>query len=196
MDARSRTLAAVGAAALALAGTATAASAAPMLQERIEDSYEFVDDDFCGTGTTVLVEGGFSARLLAVEQGRDRLAHFSDRTRGEVLFTTLDDAGEPVPGLTAREVGTFATRDLHVVDNGDGTLSIRLLSTGNLTWYGPDGKAVGRNPGQIRLTFLVDHGGTPQDPFDDETIDVGDVDFGSTGRTDDFCDSLVPVLVP
>ena len=42
--------------------------------------------------------------------------------------------------------------------------------------------------------LLIDHGGTPQDPSDDEFLaDLGLV-FGSTGRNDDFCGAVVPAL--
>ena len=60
--------------------------------------------------------------------------------------------------------------------------------------YGENGKAIARNPGQIRLEILVDHGGTPNDPSDDEFLaDLGVVK-GSTGRSDDFCEAAVPAL--
>jgi hypothetical protein len=78
--------------------------------------------------------------------------------------------------------------------NGDGTLTILILATGNDVLYGPDGKAIGRNPGQIRFEILVDHGGTPTDPSDDEFLaNLGAVK-GSTGRSDDFCEAAVPAL--
>jgi hypothetical protein len=57
--------------------------------------------------------------------------------------------------------------------------------------HGPDGKALARNPGQVRFELLVDHGGTPTDPSDDEFLGLVK---GSTGRTDDFCAAVVPVL--
>jgi hypothetical protein len=81
-----------------------------------------------------------------------------------------------------------------VTDNGDGTLTILILATGNDVLYGEDGKAIARNPGQIRFEILVDHGGTPTDPSDDEFLaDLGLVK-GSTGRSDDFCEAAVPAL--
>jgi hypothetical protein len=40
---------------------------------------------------------------------------------------------------------------------------------------------------------VVDHGGTPTDPSDDEFLDFRLVKE-STGRTDDFCAAVVPVL--
>jgi hypothetical protein len=60
--------------------------------------------------------------------------------------------------------------------------------------YGEDGKAIARNPGQVRFQFLVDHAGTPADPSDDVFLaDLGLVK-GSTGRSDDFCAAAVPAL--
>ena len=82
-----------------------------------------------------------------------------------------------------------------VTDNGDGTLTVVQLSTGNATVYNSSGKAIGRNPGQIRIEFVVDHGGTPSDPSDDEALEfLGDVK-GSTGRTDDYCAAALPILL-
>jgi len=78
----------------------------------------------------------------------------------------------------------FVSRDLKVTDNGDGTLTIIVLSTGSAKWFGPDGELVFNEPGQIRFELLVDDNGTPTDPFDDgETEFVGLVK-GSTGRND------------
>jgi hypothetical protein len=80
-----------------------------------------------------------------------------------------------------------------VTDKGDGTLTILALATGNDVFYGPDGKAIGRNPGQVRFEILVDHGGTPTDPSDDVELDFRLV-RESTGRSDDFCEVAVPAL--
>ena len=52
---------------------------------------------------------------------------------------------------------------------------------------------IGRNPGQIRLEILFDHGGTPTDPFDDVFL-AEELVKGSTGRSDDFCEAAVPAL--
>ena len=79
------------------------------------------------------------------------------------------------------------------MDNGDGTRTVIVLSTGNATLYDGSGKAIGRNPGQVRFEFLVDHNGTPGDPSDDVGISEALIK-GSTGRTDDFCEALVPAL--
>jgi hypothetical protein len=60
--------------------------------------------------------------------------------------------------------------------------------------YGPDGKAIARNPGQLRFELLIDNGGTPTDPSDDEFLEFLGFVKGSTGRTDDFCAAAVPEL--
>jgi hypothetical protein len=85
------------------------------------------------------------------------------------------------------------SKDVHVTDNGDGTLTILVLATGNFTLYGADGKAIARNPGQVRFELLVDHGGTPGDPSDDVELAFTLVKE-STGRSEDFCAAAVAAL--
>ncbi|HET6686805.1 MAG TPA: hypothetical protein VFH02_09810, partial [Jiangellaceae bacterium] len=97
-------------------------------------------------------------------------------------------------GNTVTEVGNIVDKDLRVTDNGDGTLTIFVLSTGNIAVFGPDGKALARNPGQVRFEFVVDHAGTPTDPTDDVLLEDLGMVKGSTGRTDDFCAAVVPAL--
>ena len=92
-------------------------------------------------------------------------------------------------------VATVRDKDQRVTDNGDGTLTILVLTTGNEVLYGEDGKAIARNPGQLRFEFLVDHGGTPTDPSDDEFLEFLGVVKDSTGRNDDFCEAGVPILL-
>ncbi len=84
-------------------------------------------------------------------------------------------------------------KDLSVTDNGDGTLTVIQLSTGNATVYDSSGKAIGRNPGQVRIEFVVDHNGTPDFPPDDILLSETLIK-GSTGRSDDFCEVAVPAL--
>ena len=96
-------------------------------------------------------------------------------------------------GKTVTLTVVRVNKDLRVTDNGDGTLTILALATGNDVFYGPDGKAIGRNPGQIRVEILVDHSGTPTDPSDDVFL-AEELVKGSTGRSDDFCEAAVPAL--
>ena len=85
-------------------------------------------------------------------------------------------------------------QDLRITVNDDGTLTILVLATGNATVYGPDGKAIARNPGQVRYEVLLDYNGTLADPFDDVFLEFLGQVKGSTGRNDDFCEAVLPIL--
>ena len=125
----------------------------------------------------------------AVPHGRDGLVYFGFNLKVSDVITNLDN------GNFVTAFSTIRDKDQRVTDNGDGTLTILVLATGNSTLYGPDGKAIARNPGQIRFEFKVDHGGTPADPSDDVELEfLGEVK-GSTGRTDDYCAAALPVLL-
>lgn len=97
-------------------------------------------------------------------------------------------------GDVVTETVRTVEKDMTITDNGDGTLTILVLATGNATVFGPDGKVIARNPGQIRFEVLIDHGGTIADPFDDEFVGFLGVGKESTGRSDDFCAAVLPIL--
>jgi hypothetical protein len=182
----------LGAALLALGVTAAAmlaagAAAQPPFKERFHDEGTFVDEDFCGAGLTV--DGTFvvDGSVLMVAHGPDGLAYFLEHISATTTFTNRAN------GKTVTIESSTNGKDLRVTDNGDGTLTILNLRTGNDVYYGPDGEVIGRTPGQIRLEILVDHSGTPTDPFDDVFL-AEELVFGSTGRSDDFCEAAVPAL--
>jgi hypothetical protein len=151
---------------------------------------EFTDtvEDWCGVqGLDVLVVGTHDLKFTAVSTGKNGLIHFRGRD--------VVDETHTANGVTTRFVLNSPSRDLKVVDNGDGTLTITVLATGNAVLYGPDGKAIARNPGQSRFRFDVDHGGTPTDPSDDTEIEGSFEQIkGSTGRSDDFCAAEVALF--
>jgi len=174
---------------LALSGlsAAVAAAAGPPVKERFHDEGTFVDEDFCGAG--LIVDGTFVAdgRLLVVPHGPDGLQYFLEHVKVTVVYTNRANS------QTVTLEVTRVNKDLRVTDNGDGTLTILALATGNDVYYGPDGNVIGRNPGQTRVEILIDHGGTPTDPSDDEFL-AEELVKGSTGRSDDFCEAAVPAL--
>ena len=92
---------------------------------------------------------------------------------------------------TLTQTFSVLTKDLKVTDNGDGTMTILVLATGSGKVYGPDGKLLFNDPGQIRFEVLIDHGGTPTNASDDEFLEFLGQVKGSTGRNDlqdrDFC---------
>ena len=177
------TLAAVGAVTL---GLVPVAGAQPY-KETIRDEFQNEIDDFCGEeGLTVQESGVFESRLMVNARKRDRLAYFMENQRISVELSTENGT------VTSEETVLF--KDLDVTDNGDGTLTILVMGTGNFTVFGENGKAIARNPGQVRFEILIDNNGTPQDPSDDEFLEDLGLVFGSTGRNDDFCQAVVPVL--
>lgn len=181
------------AAGLALVGSmalAGGASAKPIEHTEFHDESTDTIDNFCEVpGLTVQVDTVEDGRFLFNPHGPDGLAYAHANLSFTNVFTNVANDN------TVTEVGKVVDKDLRVTDNGDGTLTILRLITGPVAVYGPDGKALARNPGQVRLEFLVDHGGTPTDPSDDEFIEDLGLVKGSTGRNDDFCAAVVPVLV-
>jgi hypothetical protein len=170
---------------VALAG---GASAKPIEHTEFRDEFSETIEDFCGVdGLTVQHDNAADVRLLVNPHGPGGLIYFHANVKFTGVFTNLAN------GNTVTEVGNAVDKDLRVTDNGDGTLTILVLTTGNAAVFGPDGKAIGRNPGQVRFEFVVDHGGTPTDPSDDVLLEERMVK-GSTGRSDDFCETVVPVL--
>ncbi len=158
------------------------------IKEPVHEEFFNTITDFCETDLVVeshlVVDGTTTIR----SRGRDGLIYFANRLKITETFTNVDDASKFVVSTV-----NLIDKDLRVTDNGDGTLTILILSTGNAVIYNSNGKAIGRNPGQVRFELLVDHGGTPSDPSDDTEISFEQVK-GSTGRTDDFCEVVVPVL--
>jgi hypothetical protein len=181
-------LAAAGVGATASTSLATAASAQPIRESEVfEETQEF--EDFCDvSGLTVQLDSTTESRFMFNPHGPDGLGYGLEHLRITNVYANTAN------GNAVTEQVTTVFKDLRVTDNGDGTVTILVLATGNAVVRGPDGKAIARNPGQIRFEALVDNGGTPTDPSDDEFLDVLRDVKGSTGRTDDFCEAVVPVL--
>ena len=145
-------LAAVGS--MTLAG---GASAKPIEHTKFHEDFSETIEDFCDVdGLAVQHEGAADGRLLVNPHGPEGLIYFQANVKFTGVFTN------PANGNTVTEVGNAVDKDLRVTDNGDGTLTILVLSTGNIAAFGPDGKALARNPGQVRFSFMVDK--DTQDP--------------------------------
>jgi hypothetical protein len=158
-----------------------------VVKETVNEEFFNEIEGFCETDmmveSHVVVRGTTTIR----PRGRDGLIYFANRLRITETFTNVDNGKFVVSKVN------LIDKDLRVTNNGDGTLTILILSTGNAVIYNSDGKAIGRNPGQVRFELVVDHGGTPNDPSDDTELSFEQVK-GSTGRTDDFCEVTVPAL--
>ena len=170
-----------------LLSTAGLAAAQPIEQEHVHESSSEVIEDFCGDLT---VRHDFEADVYfsAKPHGPDGLIYFADRFRFTDSWTNLAN------DKTFTVVVTGQQKDLRVTDNGDGTLTILVLGAGHASAYGPDGTLLFLDAGTFRFSFVVDHGGTPTDPFDDEEIEDSFELVKEAGRSDtadrDFCEDI------
>ncbi len=61
-------------------------------------------------------------------------------------------------------------RDIHVTDNGDGTLTVIYLAAGTNTVYDDEGNVIAHAAGSVTVEAVWDHAGTVTDRSDDEPI--------------------------
>lgn len=183
------TLLALGCLGSGLTVLAGSAAAAPPERESFHDEFTEVINSFCDvSGLTVQLERTADVRGSAHARGPDGLIYFTEHIVFEEVLTEVVN-GVPV-GPSLRVVERSMSKDLSVTDNGDGTLTVLVLATGASTLYDSTGKAIARNPGQVRFELLIDHGGTPTNPEDDEELDFTLVKE-STGRSDDYCEAII-----
>jgi hypothetical protein len=145
-------------------------------------------EDLCDVpGFTVEFEFVVDGKFSWKSRGPDGLLFYQEHATSSQTLTN------PVNDLSVFDKTRVNDKDLRITDNGDGTLTIVILRTGPSTLYGPDGKAIARNPGQVRFELVVDHGGTPTDPSDDTELSFTQIK-GSTGRSDDYCEAIIDAI--
>ena len=178
--------------ALAISAAPTAAQAAPpAVQAHYSDVYDVLLPDpsdpagsFCGGLTNVPLHVEIDGYFSIKDHGPDAPApYFADRYRSTMVYTN------PQTGLTYTVVRVRQSKDLRIVDNGDGTLTLTGLNTGTLWAYGPDGKLLGRQNGLTRETALLDTMGTP-DLDDDVFVSQGAPFTAGLVTTTNFCDDF------
>lgn len=184
---RGGAIAAVAAAALAASVVAApAATARPIENVRFTEVDSFTDTNFCDAGITVQIDSTSEVHILLNSRKPGTAPYFKANVGAVTTYTG--------PGGVVTEHVRIVDKDLKITDNGDGTMTILVLATGNAAAYGEDGKAIARNPGQVRYEVLIDYGADIADPSDDEFLKfLGEVK-GSTGRSDDFCSAVLPII--
>jgi hypothetical protein len=184
---RSRVAAGLVAGIAAATMLAAPATAKPLENAFFTESETIVDRNFCGTGTTVTIDVTREVHALGVVRKPGTAPHFQVNFAVEATYTDADgdQVYESVRGIE---------KDLKITDNGDGTITILVLSTGNAAVYDESGRAIARNPGQVRFEILIDTNDTIGDPTDDQFIEFLGLVKGSTGRTDDFCGPVLEAL--
>lgn len=176
--------------------SAAPALARPIVHEHFANSESVIEQDvfpeFCA-GTVdfpVLHSWNEEGRFRLVLHG-DGLPYFVGHLRRTDTYTNT------VNGKTITITTVTTEKDQRVIDNGDGTFTILFDATGIQKSYGPDGTRLFMDTGLFRAEVLVDHGGTPTDPTDDEFIEFGEV-IARHGLADtferDFCADLVTFI--
>jgi hypothetical protein len=173
-------LLAATAGALLVIAAVPAATAAPPVERGV------IDDEFSGTEENYCEIEGFTVDFHALVTGSYTL-----KGRGDLLFyaehiRVVNTLSNPETGESVHFVERTNDKDLKITVNGDGTYDVLVLARGASTLYGTSGKAIARNPGQVRFVLTFDDNGTPTDFFDDTEIGF-EVVKESTGRSDDYC---------
>jgi hypothetical protein len=174
------------------AAPAVAQSGPPEVQVHYSDVYDVLLPDptdpggsFCGGLTNVPLHVEIDGYFSIKDHGPNEPSpYFADRYRSTLVYTN------PQTQLTYTVVRVRQSKDLRIVDNGDGTLTLTGLNTGSLWAYGPDGELLGRQNGLTKETALVDTLGTP-DPSDDVFISQGDPFTAGLVTTTNFCDDFL-----
>lgn len=169
---------AIGTASAAPASAGAKTGSGPVSIERFHDEGADVIENFCDmSGLTVQHTFSLDMFVHGVPRGPNGLYYFLQHG----VWTDTYTSG----GRTVTAVANVMEKDQFITDNGDGTLTIVILATGNATAYGSDGKAIARNPGQLRFVVYI---------AADGSLTYGEVVKGSTGRSDDFCNAAVAAL--
>jgi hypothetical protein len=173
---------------VASAAFVTAAVARPLEHGTFHDKFSHVAHNYCGkAGLTVAERGVVDGRFLVNVRKPGSAPHSLERIK--VIEVDSNAAGESITAVSGS-----LTNELKITHNGDGTLTVLALETGPTTVYdNSTGKAIARNPGQVRFAVLFDQNGTPADRDDDRFLDIKQLK-GSTGRNDDLCAAALDVL--
>jgi hypothetical protein len=156
------------------------AAAAPPETFVDEFSFDVLIEDFCDVeGLDIRSVGTFTATGRLFTRGDQPLPYFWQRS---LVERTLSN---PDTGASVTERTSVLEKDLAITDNGDGTFTILVLLTGPSSLYDSRGRAIARDPGQTRIEIFVDEEG--------EGSFVGIVKE-STGRSDDYCAAMLPIL--
>ncbi|HWD45792.1 MAG TPA: hypothetical protein VHM23_19135 [Actinomycetota bacterium] len=137
--------------------------AAAKLVERSHDHIvETFEEDLCGIPVITTID---IIENLKVRLGKNGFPLF--KTTGPGTFTSTN----PATGKSVVETFSGATKDLSVVDNGDGTITVRTAITGvaqEVTLS--DGTVAIKDVGRVVVATVLDYNGTPTDTSDDEFI--------------------------
>ena len=187
-----RAVAAIAAASAVLLALAAPASAAPPEIDHWTEHSEHIEqvehaaDDWCPD---------IPFDVLYVD---DSYGTFRGMVRGGKFIgaTTIHSESAWINVETGKQfsrVWQGQEKDLKVVDNGDGTITLTGLFTGPTKYYDDDGNQVFKDVGRTFNTVILDEAGTPAYPDDDVFVEfISSEAKGSFDTMDrDFCADLM-----
>jgi hypothetical protein len=187
--ARLGTLSALLACGMLLAMTQPAA--AKLVERSHEHIVETFDDVVCDIPVTITID---IIENIHVRLAKSGFPLFQTTGPGTITITN------PETGKSVTVRFTGAVKDLTVVDNGDGTITVRTAFTGipeevRLS----DGTVAIRDVGRVVFATVIDYGGTPTDTSDDEFISqtIESISGPHPDLESDFtlfCEVVVPAL--
>ncbi|MGW9415458.1 hypothetical protein [Arthrobacter cupressi] len=177
-------------------GSAAPASAQPIVHEHFSESRTVIEQEvfpeFCAgiVDFPVLHSWDTRGNFLLVQRG-DGLPY------ALATFQRTDDYTNTLNGKTFHQTMVATEKDQRIIDNGDGTFTIIFSASGVQKSYGPDGTRLFMDSGIFKGEVLIDNGGTPSDPNDDQFLEFVRV-ITDTGRSDtenrDFCTDLADFI--
>lgn len=165
----------------ALFASTGTANAAPLEHGFGEDSW--FDEFDCNGLITLQSAGSEQWHYLLNQRGPNGLMYDQVNVSGTNTFTNPDT------GKTFTATWRGLGKELKVTDNGDGTVTIRVISAGPVKYYGPDGQRMFIDTGYFEAERVYDY--------------VNDVEISwtfvrSVGRFDtagrDFCMDMAEFL--
>ncbi len=148
---------------------ATPAAAAPPIIEHFDEHQEVLfvagaDPEFCP-------DLSFDVLWVEDAEGTFRFVRHGDGDyHGGASVKVAGSYTNPETGLTFSYTGSFSDRDIGVSDNGDGTVTLEVVNAGIFKYYDDAGERLFIDAGRNRFTIVLDTGGTPSDPSDDEFV--------------------------
>jgi hypothetical protein len=170
--------------------------AGPAAAQVVERSREHIvltipNDEVCGIPVTTTIDVVISEQERLAKSG---FPLFKSHGRGTLTWTN------PATGKSVSFSFSAVTKDLTVVDNGDGTITLRTAVTGIPEKIKLSGGAVlMMDVGRVVFVTVLDYNGTPTNVEDDEVVSESiesisgphpDLESGGTL----FCEVLVPAL--
>ena len=177
-----------GIASAASLAASTPATADPIYQGHFHDVFTGAPYD-C-EGTPAQNSGDEYINFVYNLRGSSPFPIYRESTHGTLVMTNLNTGG------TFTDVFAVTSNDHTIIDNGNGTITDTISSSGGSRFYDAHGNFVLKDPGTVRYAVDINYHGTPGDPRNYVEV-PGSFRLvkPSTGNSDlsglDFCALLV-----